>query len=196
MSGPFEDDDGIIDLRALASKPSSPPVMPALWSEPPPALALDADPELDDATPAMARKTKLFAAIGGAAAILVGGVVLAFALRGGDVPAPAAAAAAAAAVSPLPARTAVTVSDPPPAPSPSPSAAREAAPPPPATSEPATGATPAGKAKSKKSRGRASGGASKAAARTTEAAPKPSKSSDPCACHGDFQCSLRCAATK
>lgn len=176
----FEDDDGIIDLNAIASKSAPPraPVAP-LFSEPPPAMSVDAT----DAAPVAAKgsglKTGLM--IGGGALVVVATIIgCVFAFRG-EAPTPRTAAAA---PPPPPAIT---------APPPATTAAPAAPAPAPAAEESTDGdAKPAAKKKGSGAK-HASGGFSKPAAPVSKPA-KPAAAADPCHCHGDFQCNIRCSA--
>lgn len=185
------DEDGIIDLRALASTPPSRGAfaMPApFMSEPPPAFSRDADEsELHAAHTGHLRrsKAKTVGIVFGTAAFLAlccVGVGLAF--RGAKVAPPSAAAAVVAPPAPPP-----VVTPPAPAPAPSPAVITASV----STDEPAEAPSP-----KKGKGGKARGGAAKAATKATASPAKASssKASDPCNCHGDFQCNIRCAASK
>src|SRR4051812_35206823 len=114
MSQGFDDEDGIIDLKALASTP--PPrgqVVAPLFSEPPPAVSLDADgyESVRGGSNRGGSKLTSILAIAGGAVVVVGaivGIALAFS---GEKP-----ASAAALQPPPPAVTALPVAAPPPAP--------------------------------------------------------------------------------
>lgn len=183
------DDDGIIDLRALASTP--PPrgafAIPSPFaSEPPPAFTRDADDVDGTTSGASARSAKgrtIGIVVGAAAVLALGCAGIGFAFRGATAAPPRAAAAALAAPPPAP----------PPAeakPEPAPEAAGSAA-----SADDRTAAAETKKTKGGKAR---SGGAkaTKAAAAPAKAAVSKATSSDACNCHGDFQCNIRCAANK
>lgn len=183
------DDDGIIDLRALASTPpprGAFPVVSPFLSEPPPASFVR-ETETDGASeaPASGSKAKTVASIAGAALFVVlGAFGVAFAFRG-EKP----AVVAHAALVPLPPPI-VAVAPPAPAPEPAPAAS-------PAADENATAPDAASTKKTKGARGRAAGANAKTkAAAGAPAKPAVTRSADPCNCHGDFQCNIRCAAKK
>jgi hypothetical protein len=183
------DDDGIIDLRALASTrpPPGAYAMPSPFaSEPPPAFTRDAEGEDEERAPARRSSARTIGLVAAAAAFVVLGCVgIGFAFRGAK---PAAVHAAAAPPAPAP----VVVAPPAPAIDPAPAPA--------ATTASADDATPATEATSTKKTkgGKARAGAAKATTKSVAAPAKAavSKSSDACNCHGDFQCNIRCAASK
>ena len=182
------DDDGIIDLRALASTP--PPrgafAMPSPFaSEPPPAFSLDANDADGEHGPTRSSKAKTIAIVVASAAFLALGCVgVGFAFRGAKAAPPRAAVMA-------PPAAPSVAAPPPPAAEPAPAAAAPVAS---AAVEPAAADAPSTK-KSKNGKARAGGAKTKAAAATVTKAPV-TKASDPCNCHGDFQCNIRCAANK
>ncbi len=184
------DDDGIIDLRALASTP--PPrgafAIPSPFaSEPPPAFARDAD-DIDGTTsgPVRSSKGRTIGIVFATAAVLALGCVgIGFVFRGATAAPPRAAAAALAAPPPAEAKPA-------PAPEPAPAAVA-------ASADDSTAASDTTTTTKKTKGGKArSGGAkaTKAAAAPAKAAVFKATSSDACNCHGDFQCNIRCAANK
>lgn len=183
------DDDGIIDLRALASTP--PPrgafaMASPFASEPPPAFSLDANDADGERAHSRGSKAKTIAIVVASAAFLALGCVgVGFAFRGAKA-APARAAVVAPPAAPPVAAPPAPVAEPAPA---------AAAPAPNAAEEPSA-AEAASTKKSKNGKARAGGAKStKAAAAPVTKAPV-TKASDPCNCHGDFQCNIRCAANK
>jgi predicted Zn finger-like uncharacterized protein len=170
------DEEGVIDLKALASVPppgkrSVIPVAP-LFSEPPPmtvdAFGTGSRPSIPHQKPIS--KGKLFGAIAAAAAFLViAGAGLSFAFKGEEP------VHRAAAVAPPPAPSPIVSAAPPPAADPPPAAST-------ASSEDTDGAK-----KTKKGKKRKAGNAS--ASNQPKAPPKPA---DPCGCHGDFNCIMAC----
>jgi hypothetical protein len=188
------DDDGIIDLRALKSTrppPSSFASASPFGSEPPPAaFAIDADRAVADGVPARASKAKTIAIAAGAGLFLIlGAVGVVFAFRG-EKPAviaraPITQAAPPAAAAP-PAVRMEGVADPAPVAASQPAASDDDA----AADAPATKKTKGAKARA---------GAVKAKASfSAPSSPKPAvtKAADPCHCHGDFQCNIRCSANR
>ena len=191
------DDDGIIDLRALKSTPPPPnafaafPMASPFGSEPPPA-AFAVDAGADGAVPgvpARASKGKTIAIAAGAGLFLIlGAVGVVFAFRG-EKPAVIARAPITQAAPPAAAAPPAPVADPAPVAASQPAAAADDA--------AAADAPTAKKAKGGAVKGRA--GASKAKASFAPASsPKPAvtKAADPCHCHGDFQCNIRCSAAR
>ncbi len=187
------DDEGVIDLKALASAPPRKiglPVAP-LFSEPP-AMSLDVDASVQAPIAKPASKMRLFGAIAAAAAFLVVvGLGVSFAFKGEEP----VNHAAAAVVEPPPA--AVT---PPPTvePAPAPVASAEDSNDATETKEPTETKGKKGKNGKKGKAGKAAkaGKASKSGPITNKtpapkAAPKPA---DPCGCKGDFNCILACTA--
>jgi hypothetical protein len=182
------DDDGIIDLRALASTPprrgAFPMVSPFLSEPPPASFVRDADTDGASQAPASSSKAKTVAMIAGAALFVVlGGVGVAFAFRG-EKP----AVVARAPIAPPPAPV-VVVAPPAPAADPAPAAS-------PAVDEGAAASDAASTKKTKGAKGRAVGANAKTKSAAAPAKPAVTKSADPCNCHGDFQCNIRCAAKK
>lgn len=184
----LDEDDGIIDLRALASAPPRPdvhPVMPLFGGEPPPAaFARDAGSSAEHARAAAApsvgkRIARLAVAL---AAIALAGVGLAYAFRG-EKPAPIATATA-------------------PAPPPPPAAIAAPAPAPARDPALAAATSPRADAKATATGKAAKGVKGKSAAKTssvstpapTAAAPKAA--ADACGCKGDFTCLLGCTVKK
>jgi hypothetical protein len=188
------DDDGIIDLRALKSTPpprGAFPMASPFGSEPPPAaFARDADSGLADVVPVRASRVKTIGIAAGAALFLVlGAVGVVFAFRGEKPRAVASAPITQAAPPP------VAVAPPPPVVDPAPAAAPQSA----ANADDASDAPPAKKTKGAKGRaGAAKAKASFVASSSPASAPKPAvtKAADPCHCHGDFQCNIRCSANR
>jgi predicted Zn finger-like uncharacterized protein len=191
--GKIEDDEGIIDLNALASAPKAGPAVASLFpSEPPPgAFARDAN-ESAEFSAGGKKKTKgklVFLAVGGLAAAALVIVGLTFAFKGEE---PVARTAAFSPPPPPPAAT--TVAPPPADPTPTP--------PPPATASTSDDKpTPTESKKGKKKHASSSGSPSVKMAKVqssgtdSASASKPApKASDPCGCHGDFNCALACAA--
>jgi hypothetical protein len=189
------DDDGIIDLRALKSTPpprGAFPMASPFGSEPPPAaFARDADSGVAGVVPARASRAKTIGIAAGAALFLVlGAAGVAFAFRG-EKPR---AVASAPITQPAPPPVAAA---PPPVVDPAPAAAAQPA----AGSDDDTSDAPAKKGKGAKG---AKGRAGSAKAKTTSASSGPAPASkpavtgaaDPCHCHGDFQCNIRCSANR
>ncbi|MBS2017107.1 MAG: hypothetical protein JST00_29745 [Deltaproteobacteria bacterium] len=187
----YEDDEGIIDLKAMASRSVAPraPVAP-LFSEPPPAIAVDATDATKAAKPG-GLKTGLL--VGGGALFVVATIgALVFAFRG-ETPTPrrnAAITPPAVVVAPPPAASASATE-------PAPAAAAPAAE---AASE--DDAKPTAKKKSGAKHGPSRVGPSAdphastggVASKTSAPVSKPVKAADPCHCRGDFQCNIRCSA--
>lgn len=176
-----QDDDGVIDLRALCSVPPPPSTtsVAPLFSEPPPsAFSLDAQRGPRSLMPRRGSKASSVAILGGAMALVViAGAGIAFAFRGATpvdmarLAPPPPQVAAAAALPPL----APTVLDP----------------------APATDETEAESAPSRvTSHDKAKAGAKghvKARAKAPETAAKPA---DRCGCRGNLDCNIRCSAGK
>ncbi len=187
------DDDGIIDLRALKStRPPPSPFASAspFGSEPPPAaFAMDADGSFADGVPVRAAsKAKTIAIAAGAGLFLIlGAVGVVFAFRG-EKPAVIARAPITQAAAPAAAAPPAPVADP------APVAASQ-----PAVSDDDATADAATSKKAKGAKARAGAGAGKAKAGfSAPSSPKPAatKAADPCHCHGDFQCNIRCSAAR
>lgn len=177
----FEDDDGLIDLNAIASR-SAPPRAPvaALFSEPPPAMAVDNT----DASPAQKSGSGLKTGLivgGGALAVVATIVALVFVFRG-ETPTPRTAAAP-----PPPAVTAPAATTAAPAPAAPAPAADE-------SSDAADEKTANGKKKHKSGGGKHASSGAGFASKASAPVSKPAKAADPCHCHGDFQCNIRCSA--
>lgn len=173
------DDEGVIDLKALASapRPVAAPLAP-LFSEPPP-VALD----IDGKAPALIAQSRkrLFVSIGAAAAFLVVSVMgLSYVFKSEEPVARTMAPAAPVEITPPPAEIA------PPAAS---VAAAEASP------APETDAPKPSKGKRGKG-GKGRGMASTATAAKSSFTPKPVKAANPCGCNGDFNCILACTAKR
>jgi predicted Zn finger-like uncharacterized protein len=191
-----EDDEGIIDLNALKSVPpksAARPMMPVFSSDPPPAFARDVGASYP---PTEERKFPLKVKTAGVVAAAAIGVVLlvigiASAFKGEE---PVARTAA-----PPPPPPAV-VTPPPPAPTADPA---------PSASASSASDDSKGPKKAKGFRGVGGGGKGggvggapitfkKGQSDSTPAAapkpPPPVKAADPCGCHGDFNCILRCTA--
>lgn len=185
-----QDDEGVIDLKALSQAPpppAGPLVPPTLFSEPPPAaFAVDAS------GPAQAQKASnkwiAWTAAAAAAIVLLGVGVAALAFRAEEpvnrlAAAPPPVTAAAPAPSAPPAVTAATAPK-----------ADEATPPTTGDDEKVASKGKGkgkGKGKATAARGRGRATTTKAKASAPAAAPK---ASDPCHCKGDFTCILRCTA--
>jgi hypothetical protein len=191
------DDDGIIDLRALKSTPpprGAFPMASPFGSEPPPAaFARDAggDSGVAGVGPApMSRAKTIGIAAGAALFLILGAVGVGFAFRG-EKPAKIAAAPV---TQPAPPPV-VAVAPPPPAPAAEPAAAQ------PAAVADDSDAPPAKKTKGGKGRGvaaktKASSGFVASASSSPASKPAATKAADPCHCHGDFQCNIRCSANR
>lgn len=197
-----EDDEGLIDLRALRLTPRHGPhaahapteMSPSPYartayaspfaSEPPPAaFASDATGRGEEKRGGGRTAIGVFAALVALAALTVGGVLVYREEYAPKTPQTAAAAP------PALARSAATAA---------PSAARSS--PPAASASAIASADPApspstGK-KVKKGKGKAAGGGRAAPKPAAPAAPAPPKALDPCNCNGDFQCNLKCAASR
>jgi hypothetical protein len=188
------DDEGIIDLRALASTPprsGNGVIVAPLFSEPPPAFTIDAE---EEQAPRRSSRAKTFGIIAASAFVVaLAGTGLAFGLKRNK---PVAAAAAAPAPPPPPV-VAAPVAAPPPAtvaatPAPAPTADTPA-------DDATTKKGKAGKARGAKSKAKSADSTSSAPAAPAAAKPKAApaaKAADPCNCHGDFQCNIRCSAGK
>jgi predicted Zn finger-like uncharacterized protein len=181
------EDDGIIDLKALASMPpkSIAPRAPAapLFSEPPPgAFAVDATGENartgEHRFPIGLKKIGIIAGAAAATLLLVVGIASAFK---GEEPV---------------ARNAVFVPPPPAAAAASPDPTPDPAPG--ATTDDAKSPTVGTSGHKKGHHGFAArGGVATFKKGSSDAAvskPPPVKAADPCGCHGDFNCILRCTA--
>jgi hypothetical protein len=197
------DDDGIIDLRALKSTPPPPnafaafPMASPFGSEPPPAaFARDAGDGsgVADVVPARWSKAKTIGIAAGAGLFLMlGAVGVVFAFRG-EKPAVITRAPITQAAAPAAAAPPAPVAEPAPVAASQPAAADDSS-----TSD----APPAKKGKGAKGHAGAASNA-RANAKTTSASaspassPKPAvaKAADPCHCHGDFQCNIRCSANR
>ncbi|MFO0736396.1 MAG: zinc-ribbon domain-containing protein [Labilithrix sp.] len=172
------DEEGVIDLKALASVPpgkrSVIPVAP-LFSEPPP-MTVDAG-GTTGSRPAIAKpisKGKLFGAIAAAAVFLViAGAGISVAFKGEEP------VHHAAAVTPAPAPTPVVSAAPAPTTEPAP-----------ATSTASNDETDGKKGKKGKKGGKKAGGNASASNQSKA----PVKPADPCGCKGDFNCILACTA--
>lgn len=182
------DDEGVIDLKALASVPPRKiglPVAP-LFSEPPP-VSLDVNETAQHPLAKPASKLRLIGGIAAAAAFLVVagfGVSLAFK---GEEPVNHAAAVV---VEPPPAAVAA-----PPKVEPAPVASADDAKDTNDAKE--TKDTPEPKGKKGKGKGKGKGKAAKSGTitnKTPPPAPKTVKAADPCGCKGDFNCILACTA--
>lgn len=200
-NGRPDDDDGLIDLKALSSippriGPNAP--QPLFTSEPPPgAFARELSSPGSILPLAGKRPTKLIAAIAGgiaAAALMVVGVAVAFR---GEEPAKNVATASIAAAKPVAPPPVVTapppvVTAPSAAPAPAPAAKEDEAAKPVATGKKGKG----GKGKSARPAGLQKVGSSGVATKSESApAPKPAaKSADACGCKGNFDCIIRCSA--
>lgn len=183
------DDEGIIDLNALASVPPRGVGMPIgpLFSEPP-GVAVDVH---DTARRPVVKPSSKLPLIGGLAAaaafVLVAGFGISLAFKGEE---PVKHTAALVAPSPT------TVEAPPPKVEPAPAAEAVAtADDPSSNADHATDAKPA-KAKRGKAGTAAKGKATKGPITSKSPAPaaKPVKAADPCGCKGDFNCILACTA--
>ncbi|MDB4945345.1 MAG: hypothetical protein JWP97_4879 [Labilithrix sp.] len=198
MSGVIvEDDEGIIDLNALASVPpkvGSRSIAP-LFSEPPPAAFAADVPSADGfgqgsvAMPGGLRLSKR--ALAGVAAALVAlvlfGVGIRAAFKGEE---PVVRAAANTMIAPVAAPVAVTA--------PAPAPAAEQAPAVTASTSDEDSKSDV-KAAKKGKRSKAGAGAAKASFTPSKASqttmPKAPKASDKCGCKGNFDCIIRCSAT-
>jgi hypothetical protein len=162
------DDDGIIDLHAL-STPKGAAVVASVF---PTAFTVDAEPEKKPRSAA-----RIIVAIAASLVVLVlAGVGLRYAFRGAE-PVPQAALAM---------KPPVLVTTPPPPPAP------VATPDPAPTTASTDDASPAPK---KKSIVRRSFSAAQPKSTVVASRPAPAvKPADPCGCHGNFDCNLRCAA--
>ena len=192
QSGPLPlggDDEGIIDLNALASVPPRGVGMPIapLFSEPP-GVAVDVH---DSARRPVVKRSNKLPLIGGLAAaaafVLLAGFGISLAFKGEEP-----GKHTAALVAPTPA----TVEAPPPKVEPAPTAEAVAtADDSSSHADHATDAKPA-KAKRGKAGTAAKGKATKGpiTSKSPAPAPKPVKAADPCGCKGDFNCILACTA--
>lgn len=190
------DDSGIIDLKALSTRPPAAlgavvnPVAP-LFSDAPAAFSVDApQPKPEGGIP---RHFKIIGGIAAAAAfLLVSGLGLSLAFRGEE---PVARNALTAPL-PQPAQAAAAIT-PPAAPEPAPAAAAPAAA---AAADDSASAPEPGKKKKKKGKGAKHSpnpnmSAPDKAEKASAPAAKPSKpAGDSCGCKGDFNCILRCTA--
>jgi predicted Zn finger-like uncharacterized protein len=199
---PPSDDEGIIDLKALASSPPKAAARPvaALFPSdaPPSAFARDASGSSfpADSTGSFPRYKKIGAIAAGAVALVASVIGISVAFRGED-PTPRAAAA-----------TVVNTPAPPPAVAAPPATKTEAAPPTVSSSSDDDDKSTTSKGKVRKGKGKAAKagayswkkGDSTSSSSGTENMSKPAKpaaapaAADPCHCKGDFACILRCTA--
>jgi len=199
------DDDGIIDLRALKSTP--PPagggfgtfhMASPFGSEPPPAaFARDAgeDGGGEGALPARSSKAKTIGIAAGAALFLIlGAVGIGFAFRGEKPAKISSASAAPVAPPPVVVAPPAPVADP--APAPAAQAAASAADDTSATDAASTKKTKGGKGRAGVAKSKTSSGLSSSVASAPASKPVVTKAADPCHCHGDFQCNIRCSANR
>lgn len=193
-----KDDSGIIDLKALSTRPppaNRPQVMPLFASEAPPAaFAVDAGRSPGFA-PAPMRVSKALRVVAGLAAAVVvlglGGLGVSLAFRGEEPVVRAAIQPPALPAAPPPvAATAPKPADPPP-PATTPDSSDDAS--------DKTLASKKGKHKHKgakytKSRSSTAGSSTAGSTDAVAVSRPPPKPADTCGCHGDFQCIIRCAA--
>lgn len=199
----MEDDEGVIDLNALATVPPKPgarPVAP-LFSEPPPAaFARDASPSSSSLNPQMGAGGMMFSkrmmvGIGAAAvAVVLMGIGVAAAFKGEE---PVARAQATMVAPITPAAPPVALAPKPPEPAPAPAASTSSS-----SDDDDKQSKPAKKGGKKKN---TSGGGAKIASgvskspnmsKVTSSGVAPVKpAADKCGCKGDFNCILRCTAT-
>ncbi len=183
------DDEGVIDLKALASAPPRKlglPVAP-LFSEPPP-VSLDVEASASRSIAKPASKMRLIGGIAAAAAFLVvAGFGISLAFKGEE---PVKHTAAAIAEPPPAAEAPPPKAEPAPARVASADEAKDA-------SDTNDTAETKGK-KGKKGKGKGKGKAAKSGtitSKTPAPAAKPApKAADPCGCKGDFNCILACTA--
>jgi predicted Zn finger-like uncharacterized protein len=203
-----QDDEGVIDLKALASTPPrahARSVAP-LFSEPPPA-AFSADVDGSGMSQGLSMPggfklgKRAFAGIAAAAvALVLCSVGLAAAFKGEE---PVARSAANSIMAPVAPPAATSLAAPPSAPVIAPVTASNAS----ASSDDDTKAPVSGKGKGKKGKGakasfagksqsvQSSGVSSKKASSSDALVSKPAvKAADKCGCKGDFNCILRCTA--
>ncbi|MBX3186833.1 MAG: zinc-ribbon domain-containing protein [Labilithrix sp.] len=183
-----DDDEGIIDLNALASVPPKAGArhVAPLFSEPPPAaFAVDAtgSQEIASAQGFTLGKRMIAGIAAAAVAVVLVIVGLAAAFKGEEPTIPAVTASLAA---PPPAP--VTAAPAPPEPAPAPVASASA------SSSDDEPATPAKGKKGKKGKGFAAAGKGKAKTETAFVSKPAPKAQDKCGCKGDFSCILRCTA--
>ncbi len=176
MSSFAEDDDGIIDLHALSTRTPNKQAAAPLFSEPPPAFVSDATPR-----PSGGGTGVVIAAIACVLVVVLAlaGVGLRYAFR---APEPIA-------------RKGVTVQTPAPPPTQAPVAASPAPaadPAPPSTASDDDGKPSRAATKKKGIRGTHRTFASSDVKK--EPVTRPARAADPCGCHGNFDCNLRCAA--
>ncbi len=180
------EDDGIIDLKALSSVPPKPAVAP-LFSEPPPgAFAVDATgasvKTSERRFPSGIKKIGIIAAAAAGMLLLVVGIASAFK---GEEPA---------------ARQAAFVAPPPPPAAAAPAPTTDPAPAATTSSDDDAKSPTVGTSGHKKGRRSLAGKGAPATFRKGQAdppaaaKPPPVKAADPCGCHGDFNCILRCTA--
>lgn len=201
----MEDDEGVIDLNALATVPPKPgarPVAP-LFSEPPPAaFARDASPSSSSdlsghaGAGAMHFSKRMMVGIGAAAvAVVLMGIGVAAAFKGEEPVARAQATMVAPVTPPAPA----TAAPKPPEPAPAPAASTSSS-----SSDDDKDSKPAKKAGKKKNMSGGGGGAKIASgvskspnmSKVSSSGVAPVKpAADKCGCKGDFNCILRCTAT-
>jgi predicted Zn finger-like uncharacterized protein len=175
------DDEGVIDLKALSSRPPPSghasalaprgPLVAPLFSEPPPVTL-----EVEGGMRPNVKPTSRLAIAGIAAGSVV---VLAAAIFGLSI--------AFRSEEPVKHTAAVVSVLPPPAPTPSASAAATPAP----SASVADNSDPKELPKAKRGHGRGRHAAAGSSGAATPKAPKPA---DPCGCHGDFNCVLACSA--
>lgn len=173
------DDEGVIDLKALASTPppANRPIVAPLFSEPPPMiLEVDSARSTRRSRP-QSKLTSVLVGISAVAFVLVAGFGISLAFKGEE-----------------PVKHVATAPPAPPPPPPPTVAVMPAATPAPAETAPAEDTKGAKTAKSGKRGGKAGGKAaisSKSPAAAKSSGPKPG---DSCGCHGEFNCILACTA--
>ena len=206
-----QDDEGVIDLKALASTPPRAHVrsVPPLFSEPPPA-AFSADVDGSGMSQGLSMPggfklgKRAFAGIAAAAvALVLCSVGLAAAFKGEEPVARSAANSIMAPVAAVSPGAPVVAAPPPSAPVIAPVTASNAS----TSSDDDAKAAVSGKGKGKKGKGakasfagksqsvQSSGVSSKKASSSDALVSKPAaKAADKCGCKGDFNCVLRCTA--
>ncbi len=177
------EDSGLIDLNALMAAPLTPKSVPPIMASEAPVGAFTrevSDPDVVVSSPRAAKKRTLFVGLGVAAALLAV-VGLQFIARSADrdaaasVPPPVTAPAAAPAAAPPAPVTPVVAAAP----------ANDAKPIVASTSD----ERPHGKGKHKSSAHRSSSHAASASAPAA-----PAAAPDPCHCHGNLMCAMKCSA--
>lgn len=180
----LQDDDGVIDLNAIQKSASIAPRAPVapLFADTPSAMAVEAGGPSPASTKGGGLKLGLMIG-GGALFVTIVIVGLAFAFRG-ETPTPRVAAPVLSASAPAALDSAAAAAA-------SASAAPAASV---ASADDGSDDDDKSAAPTKKKKRFKPGGFSPKPGGASAAPAKPVKAADPCHCHGDFQCNIRCSA--